>query len=671
MRSDNILYRISITSLVILALANSAVISNAAYAKDADCVGGVDYLSNPSDQGSAAFEMLDKYSQLGVMFYDPCADGRAKNNTVYRPIQDPEEITLIGGATAQKAIADFKTVSKATGNNFLTNLNTNYSDDSNSAINAINTLIDNNSLQKYVIISASEAEIAPKEIIEQKIHEIETKVSSARTIILVTAYDKVNDYSAVNQVIKDQSQEWNNIIVADWEDFAKNNSRPDDLFEEDGKTLSEYGSKQWAKFVYSAIPGNSSLQNNQSNESVVWNYFTDSTNSEIYESMPAVAGIMTNIQIKSNYNPFYFNPTSGEIGLFAQKDQELKQLLEQNDLANYWNQEPEYAIREKAIQLELDYYTGKLGKTNAIARAYKNYADSHDSKRTSYHDYENAKNLFEYFSELNHERISDTETKQFLANAKSISLKNQTDRIARDIFIINSGTNTSTIGGAELASSSENPINHASNQTPQWSDGWISAGFIGFQRNSALQNDYQIKDASYAHSYSTIYNDKQSPNKITLYMTEENLDLDESPLDLYDGRPPHFTVDLKAHKTYQHLPINYPATAFGKNNRAAGVQIAIIGEASNDAGGILNDSFITEDDWEYLARLLYVISSEIELDSVHVNISDRTLSETEFKNFNGIVLAGHMSFSSSSKLTEKRQTIIDKFKDMSGLYGEI
>lgn len=186
----------------------------------------------------------------------------------------------------------------------------------------------------------------------------------------------------------------------------------------------------------------------------------------------------------------------------------------------------------------------------------------------------------------------------------------------------------------------------------KWTDGWITSGFDGYTKGTPEMAGLTVTDSSITTEFATNSPKTGSagPNKILLHNTEGTNSVGQYGLDIYRGNPypPHFTIDLKEKKLYQHFSINKPAAAVASVDRTAGIQIEIIGfstEASKDSDWYLfNSENFGDEEWKYLAKLLVAISEQtgIKLQS-SVNWTDRTdssrLSDEEFKKYEGVL--GH------------------------------
>ena len=626
-------------------------------------VSGQDYISQPTNQdiNSAAFKVQDRYSQIGNMFFDPCADNREDARDVYENDHQGDtssNIVWLGGFNNSLANLDIENQTGMSDQNIyqLTNLSITGTDQN--ALDTLNKLIDDNKMTKYVIISAAENENAPLELLEKQIDEILIKLSSGRTLILATAYDLQKDYSAINSSIRALVEKKENVIVADWAKFVETSTDQSRLFQEDGKTLTEYGKKQWIRVIYSAIPGKTSLQNNRSNQAIIWNYFADPKATDLQGAMTAIAGIMTNIESLSGSNPFYYDAQTGNFGLFAENSPKLLALMQEAGLDKYWNQEADFATNERAIELQLDYYTNRANaKESKVAKAYSDYVAAPNHAKTYQAEYVRAQEYAEQFSK-NLNIIANTTGNQSIVISNGKNAENKTEFLttAQKTYFINASLKPTTLANNKLAHTSQNPTNKGVFYKPEWKNGWIIAGQDGYIRESALVTDYKIKDATYAQSFATFVNNHRGANKITLIAPEKSTTTNDV-LSLYNGNPPHITVDIKNHQSYQHLPITNPATALNKQNRYAGIQIAVIDGTIDTQLNASSQSY-TEEDWQYLSRIIYIIADQIGLDEDELEIITGEIGEKEFRNFEGVAFAESINKNAETNL----QAVKDQIK---------
>ena len=187
----------------------------------------------------------------------------------------------------------------------------------------------------------------------------------------------------------------------------------------------------------------------------------------------------------------------------------------------------------------------------------------------------------------------------------------------------------------------------------KWQDGWIISGMDGYTKGTPEMAGLDVTDSSPTLDYVTNrpIDGAMGPNKITLHSTEGYNSVGQYGLDIYAGNPypPHFTIDMKEKKVYQHFSVDHPSAAVADVDTAAGVQIEIIGFSTEDRASdpwYLHDTQnFGDEEWQYLAKLLVGISTYtgIKLESSlkwdepdNVRMTD----ENEYTNYEGVL--GHM-----------------------------
>ncbi|MBQ3432809.1 N-acetylmuramoyl-L-alanine amidase [Candidatus Saccharibacteria bacterium] len=190
-------------------------------------------------------------------------------------------------------------------------------------------------------------------------------------------------------------------------------------------------------------------------------------------------------------------------------------------------------------------------------------------------------------------------------------------------------------------------------------EGWITGGIDEYIKDEARGRTISPLDSSGYQSFATeMPNGKGAgPNKITLHSVEGPGDNSNTTVLPYfhssdDNMsfPPHFTIDVKNRKVYQHFPIYQTSTAVMSHDNTAGVQIEIMGysdaalaRSRGYSQWILSEYSDTE--LEYIADLLRGISKAtgIPLTSTADWSGDASytprLSATEFASYQGII--GH------------------------------
>lgn len=221
----------------------------------------------------------------------------------------------------------------------------------------------------------------------------------------------------------------------------------------------------------------------------------------------------------------------------------------------------------------------------------------------------------------------------------------------------NSSSSTPTTTSSSSTSSSTPSTTSSSGKivvNTTWKDGWITSGIDGYVKEDAFAfaaSKGATVGSSPRGDYDTTMNGKIGPNKITLHNTEGGNQNGSQGLILYDLNhfyPPHFTVDLKQHKVYQHFSINKPSDSIRTYDASAGIQIEVIGfstiKSVNHPWYLLNTNIFKADDWLYLAKLLVAISTETKIpltSSLSWKGEPPRLSPEEYKKYEGVLAHMH------------------------------
>ena len=190
----------------------------------------------------------------------------------------------------------------------------------------------------------------------------------------------------------------------------------------------------------------------------------------------------------------------------------------------------------------------------------------------------------------------------------------------------------------------------ANNTKITWTeDGWVQGGIDGFVKEPAEGNISNLDSAS-GQDFDTeaINGGGKGPNKILLHSTEGPNGSGTSGLEFFEaGFVPHFTIDLKNKRLYQHFPLNKTSGAIKSHDDLAGIQIEIIGYSDKKAAAGREEWILenfTDEEVQYLADLIIGISNATGIPTTSsVTWGDDTnpkrLSVEEFKNYQGIL--GH------------------------------
>ncbi len=172
-------------------------------------------------------------------------------------------------------------------------------------------------------------------------------------------------------------------------------------------------------------------------------------------------------------------------------------------------------------------------------------------------------------------------------------------------------------------------------------EGWITGGIEGLVKESAL--NIPLSESPASHPKFTTSDGKAQT--IILHHTAGG---PCNGLACYGGNlyPPHFTINLKEKKGWQHFPMNRPSLAT-KYADDYGVQIEIISYGNSTINCIVggtdpqwDTANFTDEEWDYLAQYMLAISHytgvplESNLDWSRANVVPN------WQSFNGVM--GHM-----------------------------
>ena len=149
----------------------------------------------------------------------------------------------------------------------------------------------------------------------------------------------------------------------------------------------------------------------------------------------------------------------------------------------------------------------------------------------------------------------------------------------------------------------------------RWVDGYIVSNSLpGYSRAEVVGTsaESRITSLGYDMSFTTTApkNGSAGPSKLVLKFvspSDASADSIADPLALYpNGDFPHFTVDLRNKRTYQHFASNHSSAALGGNNRSGGVVIAVVGYIGdeNDGSTWNLEAKADESSWDYLSTIV-------------------------------------------------------------------
>lgn len=189
------------------------------------------------------------------------------------------------------------------------------------------------------------------------------------------------------------------------------------------------------------------------------------------------------------------------------------------------------------------------------------------------------------------------------------------------------GAAVSTLQSGKVLATSGNAVLHS--PTNDWLDGAGLEGYIKDEvdRNANPQiDDSAVVNGQYASFAADAGNGSGLPGFIILHLTAADNFGARSWKNFCGGDfycPPHFTIDVGKREIFQHFPLSSPSAAVSNRDDGVisdkyGIQVEIVGHGG-DSGqtcveGACGSRYLytnfSDDDWEYVAKLLIAISNE-------------------------------------------------------------
>jgi hypothetical protein len=149
----------------------------------------------------------------------------------------------------------------------------------------------------------------------------------------------------------------------------------------------------------------------------------------------------------------------------------------------------------------------------------------------------------------------------------------------------------------------------------RWESGYMVASSLpGYSRAEVLGTSAENKITSlgYGLSFTTKSpkDNNNGPDKVVLEFVapvDTAAGYVSNSLDLYSsGNFPHFTVDLRNKRVYQHFSAKLSSAAMGSHNRDGGIVVAVVGYIGdkNDGSTWNLEKNADESSWSYLATIL-------------------------------------------------------------------
>ena len=502
---------------------------------------------------------------------------------------------------------------------------------------------------------------------KSQIEELIKEAKAPKTIVLVTNYNNNNrdEFKKNSELIRGATSMDSRIVVADWEKEASANA--DQYFGSDGIHPNKTGSQQFVEIITrAALTGykndngkGGSCSCNPVNKSGVWaGQKYDLTDGQLAGIMAMIKGenadslemIQTEATIMPNLYEFY-RPKSPRTGAG---------LVDYLTASPYGGGGGWFAT----YNLYNESYTGYTAEEfNAIKDILVNGNRTMPPEIVE-HDCINCGAGVNYA--YNDGVEFDVTDRSKYISGKTL-LKQGSGRLTGQ-YIFYKFADDAAKAGDPFGYFENNPPSDTSGSTSTsagvqvtWTeDGWISGGMEGYYKDDATTWGLKLDEkANQEFTTDSLKGSGKGPNKILLHSVEAPGGVGETArtafpeeLSIVDNvaasRAPHFTIDIKNKKVYQHYSIKKTSGAIKKHDDYAGVQIEIFGftydETSGGEWNLRQASNFSEADWDYLAKLLLAISEETgattDGSSLDWTTDNKRMTEDEMKNYHGIM--GHM-----------------------------
>lgn len=483
-------------------------------------------------------------------------------------------------------------------------------------------------------------------------------------LILMTLYSgsDPNQVSSANALLKSTAEKTDNVSLMDWNAAAAEN--PGNYIDADGvRPKSPAGTEKFAETMKSAVDAVSTI-NIEANVG---------------------SGDFSNIKSAQNAEKSFFNGGPSELSAhWSDTDTaSMKRLLENyGDLAYQLGQAVGVPYISVLVQMRYEDPQSKCGKNNFWGNGCPPGTKTGNAKKQGANLGEGFVQYAETLTNGMHDQaLGITDPKEYLKKigptwvqgdvngagySEISSMLKSVDALQKFVdspegqeIVQNFGNFSGSISGAQCCvSGASSPLTKASDVS--WQDGWIVSGLDGFSKLPVSGDQNLGADfITTSPKGSTL-----GPNKITLHAFEGIDPGDGSMIKtVYEstGFPPHFTIDLKNKKLYQHASINKASSAvkdpdgdaakFG--DRSAGVQIEILGydntsemHSEYQSWYLASDKNFPASAWDYLAKLLAAISAETGIpltSTVNWSGTDRSLrlENQAFADYQGILSHKH------------------------------
>ena len=526
---------------------------------------------------------------------------------------------------------------------------------------------------------------------EEDIKKMLNAAKTPKTIVLVTNYDNGNRsrYNSNNELIRKAKTLDRRVVIADWEAAVKNN--PSQYFDSDDDIHpKKEGSKYFVEIIYRAAqtgyaqnvsgPNDSKCVCDEEEETGTW------ADEEFELTDEQVAGLLAIVK-ETSKNNLEAIKTEASYMINLYEDYNRSNTRTGEEFVKFVRMPVQNGGKFPNHAKYKEDFTGySKEEFNAVKDIWVNGNRTMPVgiiKRAEIGKIQSATNDGESIDASNRKKYKSGKTKItsegktwiFYKFADNANRKGDAFGYPEDGAPNQTSRSTSTSAGASIA----------------WSDdGWIGGGLDGFYKDEASSWNLKIdKEANAEFATEVGSGGGSGPNKILLHSSESAGGFESTVKSMYPvtrsgsdndtaSRPPHFTVDIKNHKTYQHFSIKRTSGAIQYHDDIAGIQINIIGYTNNETVGgewnLRKSSNFSVDDWGYLVKLMMSISEKagIKLQSKNLDWSsdkDR-MSENQMRDFNGVIGHMHAANNGATDPNDIWKTLEPLFEDNESGTGE-
>ena len=492
---------------------------------------------------------------------------------------------------------------------------------------------------------------------KSQIEELLKEAKTPKTIVLVTNYDHNNKttYDNNNKLLRGGPSMDSRVVVADWEEAASAHS--DQYYGSDNIRPNKNGSQQFVEVIARAAAtgfsksGDTNCTCNDVSKKGVWaGQKYDLTDGQI-------AGLIAVVKNENGGNLEAMQTEATQmVNLFEYKKKNTPKTGD--NFVDYIRNGGWYATAKHYNESNTDYTQEEF---NAMKDIWVNGNRTMPPEVVEHDCIKCGANSYDIISATNDGVSFDVEDRSKYVSGKTV-LKNRFS----STYVFYKFASDADRKGDPFGYFPDNPPSGTSSSTSTtagagvtWENGWIAGGMEGYYKDDATTWGLRL-DAAANKEFVTdaLKGSGKGPNKILLHSVEgpggmgstakSAFPEEESPVDnVAASRAPHFTIDIRNKKVYQHYSIKKTSGAIRSHDDYAGVQIEIFGYTYDETSGgdwnLRKAENFSDEDWDYLAKLIIAISEETGATTDGSTLdwtTDKRMSADEMKNYHGIM--GHM-----------------------------